>query len=229
MEKSSLIVATKDYTTFPTTAVGLFKPKDLYLLAGMYLSSHYQRDSNILHTDITISQLSSLTGVGSWYIRESFYPRLKRSGFISYRCVQEQPNVKRNHFYLPTTEQNFRFIRKELFYDSTLSPDEKGIVIGLYCLCLNNTFRYDLSDQKVWEALGISKNTFKRYRNNLIDKDVLWSSYDAPMALTNVEHLAAKVLMYPHLGYKTWLDLVEEFNPTEDEVNHYLLMIEDVA
>ena len=225
----NLIVATKDYTPFPIAAIGLFKPKDLYLLAGMYLSSHYQRNSSILHTDITISQLSSLTGVQSEYISESYYPRLKRSGFISYKCVQEQPNVRRNHFYLPFHEQNFRFIRKELFFDRTLSPEEKGVMIGLYCLCLNNTFRYGLSDQRVWETLGLSKNTFKKYRNSLIDKNILWSSYDVPMALADVEHLRAKVLMYPHLGHKTWLDLVEEFNPTEDEINDYLLIVEEVA
>ena len=193
------------------------------------ISSFYQRNSNILHTDITISQLSSLTGVSEEYITNNFYPRLKRSGFISYRCIQEQPLVKRNHFYLPNPTHNFRFIRKELFFDRTISPEEKGIMIGLYGLCLNDTFRYDLSDQRVWETLGISKNTFKKYRNNLIDKNVLWSSYDAPMALTSAEHLNAKVLMYPHLGHKTWLDLVEEFNPTEDEVNDYLLMVEKVA
>lgn len=225
----NLIVATKEYTIFPIIAVGLFKPKDLYLLAGMYLSSHYQRNSDTLHTDITISQLSLLTKVGKGYIKDNFYPRLKRSGFISYECVQEQLNVKRNHFYLPNPEQNYKFIRKELFFDRNLSPEEKGVIIGLYSLCLNNTFRYDLSDQRVWEALGISKNTFKKYRNSLINNNVLWSSYDAPMALTNTEHLNAKVLMYPHLGHKTWLDLVEEFNPTEDETNDYLLMVEDVA
>ena len=39
----------------------------------------------------------------------------------------------------------------------------------------------------------------------------------------------AKVLMYPHLGHKTWLDLVEEFNPTENEIKDYLLMVEEVA
>ena len=226
---SKLFMATKEYTSFPIAAIGLFKPKDLYLLAGMYLSTHYQRDSVSLHTDITISQLSSLTDVASWYISESFYPRLKGSGFIFCKCVQEQPNKRRNHFYLPNPMQNFRLIRKELFYDKSLTPEEKGVMIGLYCLCLNNTFRYDLTDQRVWEALGISKNTFKKYRNSLIDKNVLWSSYDAPMALTNAEYLSAKVLMYPHLGHKTWLDLVEEFNPTEDEINDYLLMIEDVA
>ena len=53
--------------------------------------------------------------------------------------------------------------------------------------------------------------------------------YGHLMALTNTEHLSAKVLMYPHLGHKTWLDLVEEFNPTEDEINDYLLMVEEVA
>lgn len=231
MEKKicNQIVARKDYTPFPINAIGLFKPKDLYLLAGMYLSSEYHPDTSHLYTDITVHQLSALTGVSEEYISNNFYPRLKRSGFISYRCIQEQPLVKRNHFSLPNPTYNFRFIRKEFFFDRTISPEEKGVMIGLYCLCLNNTFRYDLTDQRIWEALGISKNTFKKYRNSLIDKNVLWSSYDAPMALTNVEHLSAKVLMYPHLGHKTWLDLVEEFNPTEDEINDYLLMVEDVA
>lgn len=225
----NLIVARKDYTPFPINATGLFKPKDLYLLAGMYLSSEYYSDASYLYTDVTVNQLSALTGVSEDYISNNFYPRLKRSGFIRYRCIQEQPLVRRNHFYLPNPTRDFRFIRKELFFDRTISPEEKGIMIGLYGLCLNGTFRYDLSDQRVWESLGISKNTFKKYRNSLIDNNVLWSSYDAPMALTNPEHLNAKVLMYPHLGHKTWLDLVEEFNPTEDEIKDYLLMVEEVA
>lgn len=225
----SLIVARKDYTPFPINATGLFKPKDLYLLAGMYQSSSYQKNSDVLHTDITISQLSSLTGVSEEYISNYFFPRLKRSGFVAHRCIQEQPLVKRNHFYLPNPTENFRFIRKEFFFDRSISPEEKGVMIGLYGLCLNGTFRYDLPDQRVWETLRISKNTFKKYRNSLIDKNILWSSYDVPMALADVEHLRAKVLMYPHLGHKTWLDFVEEFNPTEDEINDYLLIVEEVA
>lgn len=225
----NLIVARKDYTPFPINAIGLFKPKDLYLLAGIYLSSEYYSDASYLYTNITVNQLSALTGVSEDYISNNFYPRLKRSGFIRYRCIQEQLLVRRNHFYLPNPTHNFRFIRKELFFDRTISPEEKGVMIGLYCICINGTFRYDLSDQRVWESLGISKNTFKEYRNSLIDNNILWPSYDAPMALTNAEHLDAKVLMYPHLGHKTWLDLVEEFNPTEDEINDYLLMVEEVA
>ena len=122
-----LIVAKKDYTPFPISAIGLFKPRDLYLLAGMYLSSSYQKNSDVLHTDITISQLSSLTGVSEEYISNYFYPKLKRSGFVAHRCIQEQPLVKRNHFYLPNPTENFRFIRKEFFFDRSISPEEKGV------------------------------------------------------------------------------------------------------
>lgn len=132
----NLIVARKDYTPFPINATGLFKPKDLYLLAGMYLSSEYYSDASYLYTNVTVNQLSALTGVSEDYISNNFYPRLKRSGFIRYRCIQEQPLVRRNHFYLPNPTHNFRFIRKEFFFDRTISPEEKGVMIGLYCICI---------------------------------------------------------------------------------------------
>jgi hypothetical protein len=48
----NLIVARKDYTPFPINATGLFKPKDLYLLAGMYLSSEYHSDVSYLYTNV---------------------------------------------------------------------------------------------------------------------------------------------------------------------------------
>ena len=86
-----------------------------------------------------------------------------------------------------------------------------------------------MKDIEIAKKLGMDAKTYRKYRNALIDKKVIWTSYDAPMFFTYAEHLSAKVLMYPHLGYKTWIDLVEEFNPTEDEINDYLLMVEEVA
>lgn len=113
----NLIVARKDYTPFPINAIGLFKPKDLYLLAGIYLSSEYYSDASYLYTNITVNQLSALTGVSEDYISNNFYPRLKRSGFIRYRCIQEQLLVRRNHFIyqiqlitLDLSERNFSLI-----------------------------------------------------------------------------------------------------------------------
>ena len=219
----------KVYSKIPNDAIMYFKLKDLYLLAGLYNSTHYNNTSDVCTTDITIKQLSDLTGVSQGYIGEYFLPKFREEDFGECKTLQLKKTIKRNEFKLPYPNENYRVIWKHIFSDSSLTPEEKGFLIGLYCLCINNTFRYDLKDIEIAKKLGMDAKTYRKYRNALIDKNVLWSSYDAPMALTNAEHLSAKVLMYPHLGHKTWLDLVEEFNPTEDEVNHHLLMVEEVA
>ena len=219
----------KVYSKIPNDAIMYFKLKDLYLLAGLYNSTHYNNTSDVCTTDITIKQLSDLTGVSQGYIGEYFLPKFREEDFGECKTLQLKKTIKRNEFKLPYPNENYRVIWKHIFSDSSLTPEEKGFLIGLYCLCINNTFRYDLKDIEIAKKLGMDAKTYRKYRNALIDKNVLWSSYDAPMALTNADHLDAKVLMYPHLGHKTWLDLVEEFNPTEDEVNHHLLMVEEVA
>ena len=221
--------AVKDYSIIPNDAIKYFKLKDLYLLAGLYNSAHYTCDDDICITDITIGQLSNLTGVSQGYIRDYFLPKFRERGFGECRTVQVRFKIKRNYFELPYPNENYKVMWKNLFSDDSLSPEEKGFLIGLYSLCINNSFRYDLSDKEIAKKLGLDSKTYRKYRNALIEKNVLWSSCDAPMALTNAEHLSAKVLMYPHLGHKTWINLVEEFNPTEDEINDYLLMVEEVA
>lgn len=219
----------KVYSKIPNDAIMYFKLKDLYLLAGLYNSTHYNNTSDVCTTDITIKQLSDLTGVSQGYIGEYFLPKFREEDFGECKTLQLKKTIKRNEFKLPYPNENYRVIWKHIFSDSSLTPEEKGFLIGLYCLCINNTFRYDLKDIEIAKKLGMDAKTYRKYRNALIDKNVLWSSYDAPMALTNADHLDAKVLMYPHLGHKTWLDLVEEFNPIEDEINHYLLMVDEVA
>ena len=219
----------KVYSKIPNDAIMYFKLKDLYLLAGLYNSTHYNNTSDVCTTDITIKQLSDLTGVSQGYIGEYFLPKFREEDFGECKTLQLKKTIKRNEFKLPYPNENYRVIWKHIFSDSSLTPEEKGFLIGLYCLCINNTFRYDLKYIEIAKKLGMDAKTYRKYRNALIDKNVLWSSYDAPMALTNADHLDAKVLMYPHLGHKTWLDLVEEFNPTEDEINHYLLMVDEVA
>lgn len=219
----------KSYSRIPNDAIKYFKLKDLYLLAGLYNSAHYTRDDDICVTDITIKQLSNLTGVSQEYIGDYFLPKFRKKGFGE--CITRQVGfkIKRNYFELPYPNKNYREMWEGFFSDDSLSPEEKGFLIGLYCLCINNSFRYDLSDTEIAKKLGLDSKTYRKYRNALIEKKVIWTSYDAPMALTYVEHLSAKVLMYPYLGYKTWLDLVDKFNPTEDEVNDYLFMVKDVA
>ena len=100
-------------------------------------------------------------------------------------------------------------------------------MIGLYCLCTNNEFRIDLSDKVIYSHLDMAKNTYKKYRDLLIEKKVIWSSYDVPMALTWSEHMDAKIILYPHLGYNTWIDKVISHVPDDDEIKHYLDTVND--
>ena len=219
----------KPYTIIPIEACRYFNPKQLYLLAGLYINAHYQRGSNYMTTDTTFSQLSELTGVNTDYIKDSFIPKLKELEDKGYRVetIQQQREIRRNIDYLPNPTKNFRSIWAELFSDSSLNPEEKGVMIGLYCLCVNNEFRIDLSDKLIYSHLDIAKNTYKKYRDLLIEKKVIWSSYDVPMKLVWTEHMEAKVLLYPHLGYNTWIDKVTSDVPDDDEIKHYLDTIND--
>ena len=219
----------KPYTIIPIEACRYFNPKQLYLLAGLYINAHYQRGSNYMTTDTTFSQLSELTGVNTDYIKDSFIPKLKELEDKGYRVetIQQQREIRRNIYYLPNPTKNFRIIWAELFSDSSLNPEEKGVMIGLYCLCVNNEFRIDLSDKLIYSHLDIAKNTYKKYRDLLIEKKVIGSSDDVPMKLVWTEHMEAKVLLYPHLGYNTWIDKVTSDVPDDDEIKHYLDTIND--
>ena len=211
----------KPYTIIPIEACRYFNPKQLYLLAGLYINAHYQRGSNYMTTDTTFSQLSELTGVNTDYIKDSFIPKLKELEDKGYRVetIQQQREIRRNIYYLPNPTKNFRIIWAELFSDSSLNPED--------CLCVNNEFRIDLSDKLIYSHLDIAKNTYKKYRDLLIEKKVIWSSYDVPMKLVWTEHMEAKVLLYPHLGYNTWIDKVTSDVPDDDEIKHYLDTIND--
>lgn len=149
----------KDYTIIPIEACKYFNPRQLYLLAGLYINAHYESGMSYMTTNTTYSQLSMLTGVSIDYIKTSFVPRLKELKDIGYNVetTQEDYMTKRNTYYLPNPKKNYRIIWAELFRDSSLSPEEKGVMIGLYCLCVNKEFRIDLTDKEIYTILDMSR------------------------------------------------------------------------
>ena len=157
----------KKSTIIPIEACEYFKPKDLYLLAGLYINAPYKKGEEYLVTNTTYEQLSDTTGVSLDYIKDAFIPRLKETNYVKIETIQESYMVKRNIYHLPNSSKNFRIIWAELFSDSSLTPEEKGVMIGLYCLCTNNEFRIDLSDKVIYSHLDMVKNTYKKYRDLL--------------------------------------------------------------
>ena len=123
----------------------------------------------------------------------------------------------RNALPLPNPSENYRVIWTELFSDNSLSPEEKGFMIGLYCICVNNTFRLNLPDKTIYETLGMVKNTYTKYKNSLMSKGILKTLGESYIALINFNFFHGTILMYPHLGYVTYLDILESYEPDENE------------
>lgn len=219
----------KEYTRIPIEAYEYFRLKDLYLVAGMYLLAPYTEGQNYTRTDTTIRQLADLTGVKEDYIKDSFLPKVKRSGYILCETRQVGYREKRNVYTMPYPLTNYRIVRKELFGDNSLTPDEKGFMISLYCLCVNNEFRFDFNQRETFAKLSMTKNTYKKYENALMDKGVLWTHCNSPLALISLEHFEAKVLMYAHLGFTTWIDKVIDYEPTDEEIDTFNSYLECAA
>ncbi len=195
----------------PSSLLGLFKPRMLYLLAGMYATGHYDNiNDTYFRTDVTIQQLSSITQDTTTYIEESLYPKirtLKSSNIkwegVYYTHTSQHRITKRNIFLLQKPTVNFRIINNGIFYDRRFTPEEKGYIIALYMLCVNNTFRFDLSNSEIARRIGVSLNTWKKFREILETKGVICSFGNAPSALVDLNFENSLVLNYEYLGYRS--------------------------
>ena len=79
----------KKSTIIPIEACKYFKPKDLYLLAGLYINAPYKKGEEYLVTNTTYEQLSDTTGVSHDYIKDAYFPRLKAPNYVIIETIQE--------------------------------------------------------------------------------------------------------------------------------------------
>ena len=190
----------KSYTLIPNEVGGKFKPEDLYTITCMYLTA-----KDDYTTDSTREQLAQITGLSFAYIKDKFLPRLKNTIFCNIdECISMKDGQvrKRNKYILPIPRINYRIINKEILEDVNLTPTEKGIMIGLYILTVNNYFNIGFSKTKIAKSLGISRNTYLKYEETLTQK-----GYIIPLTedVTNVKHgdfQEGIVLNCPWLGTK---------------------------
>ena len=218
MEEKRTYKSSKSYFTIPIECIKHFKLKDLYLVAGLYSCGKYRRGVEYMETDTTIEQLASITGVSKYYIKDYFLPKLKKDGYILSSHIQEEYMKRRNLYTLPNPTENYRSIWSGIFEDNSLTPEEKGFLIGMYCLTANNSFRVDLiTEQAIYDKLGISKNTYKKYRNKLRERGIIVASESAPYALRWHEETngTGLVLIYQHLGHKSYKEVIREYTPTK--------------
>ena len=216
-------------SVLPLFSIGVdtlgIKPRLLYLLGGLYSSCHYKLNQvdKVMETNITISQLSLLTGESPDYIKDVFYPTIKRNHqvVLNYKNYFDKVSAfRRNLFILKVPTKPFRLYHSSIFSDLLLTPEEKGYVMALYMLCVRGTRRYDLSNDTIAKSLGVSLNTWKKYKCILESKGVLKRAGELDVELYDPIHSGTTILLYPHVGTNTECALIPECLGSEIPYNY---------
>ena len=169
----------KTFAKIPNEIGVKFAPNDVFTLTVMYLTAKYDNQSKCQVTDVTFKQLAELTGLSFGYIKDEFLPRLKDSKFCKIEPFTNDYKEKRNRYFLPDCESNFRIINKRVIHDFNLTPKEKGFLISLFTICENNSFNCGLDRREILDLLTkISRTSFDRYSKKLIEKGYLLANDD---------------------------------------------------
>lgn len=194
----------KPYVKLPIEATELLSPKDIYTFTGLYFHANEEYT-----TDTTYQQLSDLTGCSTGYVKRHFMPRLAQSGLVKETTGWRQADTKRRKRYHFAEPRNmFKMVRKGIFEDSRLKPQEKGFLIALYCNSVNGTFNLGLRPSELLKKIKVSKGAFYNYRNALIEKGYLSKHEDIPNNPYSGDHPEDYMITCDWLGrecYRDWL------------------------
>lgn len=196
----------KNFTILPNGISAKFSPNDLYTLTGMYLTANKD-----YVTDSTYDQIAKLTGQSKGYIKDSFMPRLNGNKYCSIESYIKD-GLRRKKYNLLKPSKNFRIIKKEVLTDCTLSSEEKGFIIALYCNCVNNSFNLSLSSWEFWKSrLKVAKSTFYKLKKALIGKNYLRQLAYMPMNSESGNHPDDYMLCVPWLGHKNYVEELDKY------------------
>ena len=198
----------KNYTVIPNEAAEKLSSNDLFVFTVLSLTAH---DDNT--TDVTYEQLTGFTGKSIGYIKDHFAKRLESSGLCTIEGFVRAGN-RRKRYTLPSVTDNFRIIRREILEDSNLSSEDKGFLIALYCISVNNTFNMGLSGTQAIKKLGISRTAYYKHLKALQEKgyiDFVGNYPQNPQFANNPESLMLTCDWLGHRNYKEWLHGQEPF------------------
>lgn len=184
----------------------MFRPNDVYTLVGLYFTANKN-----YKTAVTYKQLHELTGQSIDYIKKGFSKKLAESNFcgITYTKNFTDKVITRKHYSLPEPTTNFRIIRKEIFDDKSLTSEEKGFLISLYCNSVNNSFSFGLPINEFLSRTTIKRSNFFELRKSLIEKGYISKIKDMPPFFRSEDFSEDYMLTCPWLGYenyKTWIE-----------------------
>ena len=119
---------------------------------------------------VTQEKLKTLTGIPVRTIQNIIY-RLRETNLISVETLQKGKQ-KLNVYRFNLKPANFFFVNNSFYY-TNLEQKEKGFLLLLKSLCINNTNTTLYNRTKIAEELGQDRGTVSKLINTLIAKNML--------------------------------------------------------
>lgn len=130
------------------------KNKDALLYAVIKMNSNYYNG----YSEIAETKLSKLSGIPQSTLKKH-RPDLKKSGiFKSWEYFTDLYGHKRIRFEMEVEPKNYFILKNIFFSDETLTENEKGFILKLKSITLNNTNLIAYNETKIKSLLGVGKN-----------------------------------------------------------------------
>lgn len=176
----------KTYTVIPNNIGEFLIPVDVYRFTCLSFTPRPKG-----YTDSTFKQIRDITGDKSDRTIQDFVQRLRESKLIDIETYTDDKLRKRNKYYVPHYQTNFKRIHKGII-DLKLSNTLKGFLIMMSGQCLNNTRECYYSQAKLGEIFNLNRNTVGKYLKELIAEGLIVKikkGYEitAPIILINTE------------------------------------------
>lgn len=153
----------KTYTTIPNDIGSYLIPEDVYRFTCLSFTKRIKGA-----TDSTFKQIRDLTKDKSNRTIEDFVKRLRKSNLIRIETYQESGTKKRNKYFIPIYEENFKMIHNSII-ELDLNIKLKGFLIMLSGHCINKTRKCKYTQVKLAELFKMHRNTVGTYLKSLIE------------------------------------------------------------
>jgi len=146
---------------------GKNKNEDIFLLGYIKACCSDYRTGE---SHVTQEKLHELTGIPLRTIQSSI-SRLRETDLINVETRQNGPK-KNNTYSFNLNPANFFYV-SNFFYYTNVEQKEKGFLLLIKSLCINNSNTTLYNRTKIAELIGQDRNTVSKMINELIEKDML--------------------------------------------------------
>lgn len=163
----------KEYTVMPNYIAKILNSADTYRYVALTFSPLKNGYTNSTFKQIA-EYIDPINPEPESTVR-SFANRLKKAIhkngeplLLINENIRDENGNRRNHYYIPQVNENFRMIKDEFRY-LPLDIKLKGFILQLFSITINNTLQVKFSIAKISKEVNVSRPAATKYMKELIE------------------------------------------------------------